>query len=145
MDKKKIQLIITSFLIIMLFSIISSNLKKSKEETYKQRFSKISKKKASFKHANYSLLSAKFDGMRWGKNPFGPGIVKYEETGRSDSLQGILWDPVSPRVMFRGVLLKIGDNIRDYNILDIRKGSIILSQGKVIYELKVGQSLDSLR
>lgn len=145
MDKKKTQLIITSFLIIALFSIISSNFKKIQKKTYKQKFSKVSKKRVSSKYAKHSLLSIKFDGMKWGKNPFGPGVIKRGQTGRSDSLQGILWDSVSPRVMFRGVLLKIGDNIRDYSILDIGKDSIMLSDGKVIYELRVGQSLDSLK
>lgn len=144
MDKKKIEIIAGGFLIIVFFFIVLSNLKGGKKEIYRQNISRVLKENTSFKNIDYESLNEKFDRMPWRKNPFGINTIKPKKISRSVSLQGILWDPVSAAVIFGDMFLKIGDKIEDYEILNIKEESVVLTDGELVYELRVGQSLDIL-
>ena len=74
----------------------------------------------------------------WGRNPFSreeipaPGDVPLH-------LEGIVWDAKSPTAVVNGRLLAVGDEIGGKKVADIRPESVVVTEGTVETELKLGR------
>jgi hypothetical protein len=64
-------------------------------------------------------------------------------TDSSLYVEKIITEPVEA-VVIGGSQYKIGDSVEGYKIIDIREEVVIVSDGKDVYELKLGQGLNYL-
>lgn len=142
-DKKKI--IVAAVLIgVLLLAVFDTANKLKKKKKMKE--SKEVKKTVELKiDHDYDYISKKFDEMEWERDPFGLVVVESRDNRRSGCLKGIMVGFSQRTAIFGNMLLKAGDKIKGYKILEIKEGSVILSDGKLIYELKLGESLENLR
>jgi len=145
MNKKKIELIITAFLVVFLIFFLLNGIKKGKE----RKSPKVSKRKVeSFNlpvKNSFDPLDNKFNQMEWIRDPFKIAVVTLSRAGHSGHLKGIIWDALQPVAIFGDRLLEVGDRIKGFKILEIKNESVILSDGKTIFGLEMGESLEDLR
>ncbi len=79
----------------------------------------------------------------WGRDPFLPQGAEVSTSGNANlTLSGIVWDDRTPLAMVNEKVLKVGDVIEGYRIIEIRPSSIVLwsPAGKTV-ELELFQSL----
>ena len=76
------------------------------------------------KRSNYSS---------WGRNPFSESISK------PIILTGIIWDNIAPQAVINSEIVKTGDEIYGNTVIEIKRNSVILSDGTKDFELELGQ------
>lgn len=144
MDKKKIEFIATILLIAVFIVVLSRSLL-SMRRKYAE-LAPLPKAKAAFQQAQgFDNLNNKFNAMNWARDPFGLIVIEAGNTSYCDSLRGIIWDPESSQAIFGNRFLKTGDKIKGYKILEIKRERVTLTDGILLYELRVGQSLSDLK
>lgn len=74
----------------------------------------------------------------WGRDPFTMGTSAVELSGDL-VLSGIIWDAKKPYCIINEKVVKIGDGISGYKILEINKDSVTVESGDGIRILKVGR------
>lgn len=74
----------------------------------------------------------------WGRDPFTMGTSAVELSGDL-VLSGIIWDAKKPYCIINEKLVKAGDKISGYKILEINKDSVTVESGDGIRILKVGR------
>lgn len=134
MDKKRIEIIITSGLILIFILVLMKNVKVFK------------KKPSSIMQAEQQSLDRQEmpkqqeEKLEWGRDPFS-GKVYYSGTVSGDtgelSLNGIIWDEKSPVAMINDRIVKVGDRVGVNTIIDIKKDRVILSNGIKTFELRL--------
>ena len=92
---------------------------------------------------NQSLLDDQASqwGREWGRDPF---VQTGSETGALGSvplsLTGILWDEKMPMAMVNDKILKQGDMIEGYQVVQIKPSSVVFSLGEEKSELLLFQA-----
>jgi len=66
-------------------------------------------------------------GSRWGRDPFLRGATTGELSGLS--LSGILWSERSPIAIINGQMVRVGEEIEGYRILEISQNHVAVSDG----------------
>jgi hypothetical protein len=77
------------------------------------------------------------EGQGWVRDPFSGKIYFAKEGDVSLVLTGIIWDVKNPQVLINNRILRKGSRIEKYQILDIQKDRVILSDGLKQIELKL--------
>jgi hypothetical protein len=79
------------------------------------------------------------DEVPWGRDPFLPqGAAGEDGTALYDiRLEGIMWDEAKPTAVINGGIYETGDEVRNMEILEIRKDSILLGDGSKEYNIKL--------
>lgn len=82
----------------------------------------------------------------WGESPFlsgrnassGDGGTVGSPSGeRRYELNGILWDPQRPSAIINNQVVSVGDRLRGWQVMEIRKDRVVLSDGATTRELTV--------
>ena len=150
MSKKRIQIIITSFLILILIfvwansikvlkkglkpkdsslttapsvSTLNSDLIDSKEETYAR--------KEWNEDEDLEWVRCPFCGRQYGVEEEEEEVVEVVDL----AVSGIIWDDVRPQVIINGEILGEGDSIEGFLIEKIERQKVILSNKKRKIEL----------
>ena len=74
----------------------------------------------------------------WGRDPFTMGTSAAELSGDL-VLSGIVWDAKKPYCIINEKVIKVGDEISGYKVMDIKKDSVSVRAGDQIKVLKVGR------
>jgi len=143
MDKNRIQIIITSFLaIIMIFVWIN---------TIKNIRKKISTNKANvqaYKDTLPALVSPasnkKTDKVdAWVRDPFSgklyTSVRKQGNTPKTLSLAGIIWDKNKPAALINDKVVGVGDRVGGSTVVSIKNDRVLLNDGTNDFEIKIGQ------
>ena len=70
----------------------------------------------------------------WGRNPF-----TLSESPKASVLEGIMWDAKNPQAIINGNILGIGEKVGSGVIVDIQKTSVIIKNGAIEKEYRLGQ------
>lgn len=143
LDRKKIELIIAGSLALIFISAAMTTFKKVGKKPRGEKPAVEKVKNPAAPRVDYDVLNEKFSAMEWKRDPFQIGIVRTGETSY-DSLTGIIWDENMPMAIFGERFLRGGDEVSNYKILRVKKEAVILTDGNLIYELRIGQSLADL-
>jgi len=149
MDKQRLQIIITSSLVIVfIFAWVNAakvmqRRSKPKPKLQPRSFhnagvdSILSKPKE--KYLPSADNSKEDQGLKWLCCPFSGKI--YSGRGQIDNLRlnGILWDEDDSRVIINKKILRQRDKIGTYTIINIEKNKVTLSDGLKDFELKMGR------
>ncbi len=79
-------------------------------------------------------------GQAWGRDPFMPEGSGGAGGSAPFDLSGIVWDEKMPIAMVNGRVLKKGDSIENYKVVEIKPSSIVLEAGEEKIELKLFQT-----
>lgn len=144
MERQKVKVIFTIFLgIIFLIVLINSfrKISKRKSEITSTSF-ELAKKNLSRKKEIFNKL----ESLSYKRDPFNRVVISNLRDSQGFLvLKGILWDRKFPQAIFGDRLLKPGERVNSYQILEIKRDSVILTDGKLNYELFIGQSINELR
>ena len=148
MDKEKRNLVITVVLLAVFFFLVGKNF------IFKKKAVSGAASVGSLQAAgsvsilsqikqNQSLWDAqasRWDEEEWGRNPFLPDGSQMGKFGAVPlSLTGIVWDAKMPFAVVNDKVLKAGDTIEGYQVLEIKQSSIIVSAGEEKIELPLFQ------
>lgn len=151
MGKEKRNLIITVVLLVVFFFLVGKNFlfrKKAASGTTSvggsQTATAGSVSILNEIKQNQSLWDAqqsRWDQEAWGRDPFFPGGSQTGQFGSVPlSLTGIVWDRKTPIAMVNDKVLKNGDTIEGYTVVEIKPSSIIFSSGENKFELQLFQA-----
>lgn len=148
MDKKRIEIIVTSFLVLILIFAWLNSIKVLK----KRRVQKV-KSPAAAQSAD--LLKLELIGLEkevsvkegkernkdaslvWIRCPFCGKRYGEQEAMVDLAVSGIIWDEVNPQAIINSKILAEGDSIRGFSIEKIEKRRVILSDGNKRIELNI--------
>jgi hypothetical protein len=74
----------------------------------------------------------------WGRDPFTMGPRAVELSGDL-VLSGIIWDAKKPYCIINERVVKVGDEISGYKVVDIKKDSVSVRAGEQVKVLRVGR------
>ena len=148
--KSLIQLSITAILLIVLIFLLASSSKKSqhslstKESAIFESGTPLTVSLipgSSGKGGNlYNLLEQQSKSIELKRDPFiSVPIVSEKSLHPEISLTGILWDKAKPLAIIDGNVVKKGQRVGNKTIVEIKQDRVILSDGQVISEIRLGQ------
>ena len=73
--------------------------------------------------------------LTWRRDPFTRGGSAAGVRGLT--LSGILWDPKKPIAILNDQMVSVGDDVEDYQVLEIRSDRVLLSDGTETIQLLV--------
>lgn len=73
---------------------------------------------------------------QWGRSPF---TLSLNDSAPSNELNGILWDPVSPKALINGQIVGVGDSVGAATVVEIKQSSVILDDGTRDVHLRLGE------
>lgn len=82
--------------------------------------------------------AAKTNFNFWGKSPFVLEMAP-AKTGAGLVLNGIMWDEKRPLVIINNDVIGIGGKVGENTVVDIKKDSVILTDGAGNFELRLAQ------
>ena len=144
MDKKKIEIIITSvlicILIVGLLKLIPAKRVQNmpftddvEDESFVLENSTL---KTQEKLAHIEIEASRID---WRRNPFIRGRVSGSSTATSLDLSGIMWDAQTPTAIVGNEVVMEGDVIGKYTVIKINKNNVIISSDEGQKTLSVWQ------
>lgn len=75
--------------------------------------------------------------LTWRRDPFTRGGSAAGVRGLT--LSGILWDPQKPIAILNEQMVSVGDEVDDYQVLDIRPDRVLLTDGTETIQLLISQ------
>ena len=75
--------------------------------------------------------------VKWGRNPFVLGDVS--ESTAEFTLTGVMWNEEKPQAIINNVLVGVGQKVNGSAVVEIRRNSVILSNGIETFELKLAE------
>ena len=72
----------------------------------------------------------------WDRNPFVPKGTP-GAFGGNFTLEGIMWNKENPEAMINNVIVRRGDNLSGYKVIEIRKDKVVLSDGTEDFILRL--------
>jgi hypothetical protein len=146
MDKKRVQIIITSILVLVLIfawaNAINAIRKKSKSKNAIQAqaapsFTPNNPQPIASGAENKKKEVREDDNAGWKRCPFS-GISCSDESSTEDlRISGIIWDEAAPKVIINGQILGEGDFIGGLRVENIEKHKVTLSDNQKIIELNI--------
>ncbi len=135
---KNSRLIILFGLIIIMIFVWSTSFKKNKRpRSISKGLGTVESEeeiKSFVTWADKSLKARKTSSFKeWGRNPFTltPGMIAES----SFHLLGILWDIKTPQAIINDTIVKVGDVIDGYRVVDVQKNKVILNNANNTFEL----------
>lgn len=78
--------------------------------------------------------------QNWGRDPFAlGGTTATVESSGDLVLTGIFWDEVKPYCIINGKVVKVGNEIAGFRVLEIKKDSVIVQDQDKISILRLGK------
>jgi hypothetical protein len=148
--KSLIQLSITVVLLIVLIFLLANSSKRPQHSSLTPE-SAISASRISLavspipgssgKGGNlYNLLEQQSKSIELKRDPFiSVPIVSEKSLHPEISLTGILWDKAKPLAIIDGNVVKKGQRVGNKTIVEIKQDRVILSDGQIISEIRLGQ------
>lgn len=140
MDKKRLEMIITAALILVLIFAWANSAK-----TLKKRSSPTgtlgSTPIQTRVYPGQEKEEISGSNLVWGRCPFS-GKIYTEKEGLGIvnlKLDGIIWDRQQPLAVINGRVLEIGGRIEGNTVVDIKEDRVILNNGSNNLELKLGR------
>jgi hypothetical protein len=88
----------------------------------------------------YNLLEQQSKSVELKRDPFVASPIVSETSLHSEiSLTGILWDKLKPLAIIDGNVVRKGQRVGNKTIMDIKQDRVILSDGQIISEIRLGQ------
>lgn len=140
MDKKRIEIIITSGLAVVLIFVWIGSFKKivakrkQNQPAVKQTIGLVQTESKG--DAASKPFVDRQENLSWVRCPFSGKI--YRSAVKEDQelkLEGVNWDTASPMAVINGLILTVGDEINGKTIIDIREDRVILNDGTKDLEL----------
>jgi hypothetical protein len=75
--------------------------------------------------------------LGWERDPFTGGSAGGSVSGFD--LSGILWDAQSPIAMINGQMVRIGDQVEGYRVVEITQSTVLLSDGGQAVNLSIAE------
>jgi hypothetical protein len=89
----------------------------------------------------FKMLEEESKNLELKRDPFGSGAIMSADVSISGLyLDGILWDKDKPMAIISGNIVKRGDKIGEYLVVDIKQEAVILNDGNNDLSLSVGES-----
>jgi len=145
-NKSKIQLAVTSILILVFLVITGNSVKViirklkpgvqetsktiTKDESQSIDMSNI-KTRVSTDDTSGKWIKDADKNVEWGRDPF----HKMSDSISVLQLQGITWHEKSPKAIISNMVVGIGDRVGPNKIVDIKKDRVILNDGTNNFEL----------
>lgn len=142
MDKKRLEIIITAVLILVLiFAWTNSTkaLKKKVSPTNALRSAPLPIETKVYLRQEKEKIPD--ENLVWVRCPFS-GKIYTEKEGMgiaSLKLDGIIWDKQKPMAIINGRVIEIGSRIEGNIVVDIKEDRVILNNGSNNLELKLGR------
>jgi hypothetical protein len=122
-------------ILVIVIALIGMPKGKKKREVYSGRVPGYIEEAVSSAAA---VQGRRTEFAEWGRNPF-MFTKTAGETLSEFSLNGVLWDTENPKAIINGRIVGVGDNVREYTVIEIMQNKVILSDGARDFELRVGQ------
>jgi hypothetical protein len=144
MDKKKLEIIITGVLMIVMVAAWYNSFKILKQRSARP-VAPPQTALATFavdlegevgKGISLSQKRDKFD-LPWGRCPFSGKVYSGREDAVELRLTGILWDDVKPQAIINGDVVQEGNFIGHFKIIKIHKDWVQVGSGSSFLELKM--------
>lgn len=149
MDKKRLEIIVTGILILVLvFSWLNSFkvLKKKAGQKAASRTAPAQPAAAAPRTALMPAAAREVPGASdkdadWGRDPFSGRIYKAakEEAQKDLRLVGIIWDKQKPAAIINNKIVEAGSSVGGNTVVEIKEDRVVLSDGMRTFELKLGQ------
>lgn len=146
MNKKKIELIVTSLLLIVFVVSVIGSVKKIK---CRQAYAKLQAVSSGVILELPSAATAvppetgdkqlEFKDLEWGRDPFSDKIYLSKKAEIDLRITGILWDKHKPAAIINNRIAGIGDVIGKYTVMRIYKEKVILNDGSKNIEITIGK------
>lgn len=137
MDKKRIEIIITSAL-ILLFIFASINAIKALKKKAVGVSGPVSRQIRKEILAKQQEQKEIFENLVWVRCPFS-GKVYSSAEGIELNLMGIIWDKQAPLAIINDSIVKPGDRMGANRVIAIEPDRVILNDGTKDFELKLGR------
>lgn len=148
MDKKRIELIVTSVLVLIFIAAWANSFKVLKQKLRAKARAPAAPAALPLSPAavplpqeqvqGNSAAREKDDGV-WVRDPFsGKTYSRLGDGGYVPlELSGILWDPKTPTALIDGQVVKEGDTVGTFRVIRIEKEAVILSDGTKEVDLRL--------
>lgn len=136
MDKKRIEIIITSLLVLVLFFAWGNTIKKFKQRGGKKPVLPVASLEVAPPPATIYPESQE-RGLEWGRDPFSGNVYFSSQGGVDLKLTGILWDLQNPQALINDRICEKGDKIDGFQIIEIQENKVILTDQARQIELKL--------
>lgn len=136
-DKKVIVLVVLSVLaVISLVRGITSHPARKTDTSYTYTAQATKPQTSSSQGATFTQRRAKKSQFAsWKRSPFMPSSTL--TVSPAIVLGGIMWDKNNPKAMIGDAIVKKGDRVGSYTVIDIQKTSVILNDGIKDIELRL--------
>ena len=150
MEKKEtIEIAATAVLIFVLLILITNSIKNNRQDParnkrpaallLKKEQLPIDKPKEKDKPV-YRILEEESKNWELKRDPFSAGAAISADVSSGLYLDGILWDKEKPLAIISGNIVKRGDKIGRYLVMEIKPAGVVLDDGTNDFELRVGES-----
>lgn len=140
-QKDLIELGITGFLLVVLIFAFSYAVKKPAGRSLAPKTVDLSGRNPADNSGSmglYNLLEQEAGSFELKRDPFTAAPIISEENIQSGfALTGIVWDKIRPLAIIDSEVVKKGDRIADKTVVDIKRNSVILSDGQEFIEIKL--------
>lgn len=140
MDKKRIEIIITSTLVVV-FILAMGNTIKVVRQRAKAKPPAVTKALPSSLPSQEStpIKKAEKESLKWGRCPFSGKVYSAQGQAVDLKLSGILWDEKNPQAIINEKVVKQGDLVGNCLVIKINNDCVILSDGEKELELRLGR------
>ncbi|MDD5431888.1 MAG: general secretion pathway protein GspB [Candidatus Omnitrophica bacterium] len=161
MEKKRVELIVTVSLVLILIVSWVNTMKFMKRRSAANIAlqQQIDKEKASEKKPKEVIVTKKplpveampdenvqktpemvqMESLGWARCPFGGKIYGTREGTQDLKVAGIIWDndPVGRFCIINNSVVKVGEKAEGFTVVEIKENSVVLTDGKKNIELKL--------
>lgn len=148
MDKKRIEIIVTSILGLV-FILIAANscrvLKKRSAAAPSARPAAVIQPQAPVAQPKATLAGQNKTGssvqLQWGEDPFsGKVYLKLTEDKEAEFVvSGIVWDENRPTAIINNKVCETGSRVGGYTVVAIKQDRLVLSDGFQVFEKRIGK------
>ena len=154
-NKSKIELAVTSLMILVFIIILLNSIKSIWIKIHPQRPAAVAENAAVQAIAKLDLpfTTAKqvvaeagrgrdaykgIDAAAWGRDPFSASSSgEAADSVAGLTLEGILWDNTSPSAIINGEFVRQGEKIGGATVVKINKDSVLVNDGSKNYKLQL--------
>lgn len=144
MDKKRIEMVITAVLVVVLMLVWANSCRvlKNRAAVKGDQLSAAISSPVSNKFVPTVIKDeeAEWRQLLWVRCPFsGKSFSASQESALHLKLDGIVWDVKDPVAMINGRIFKKGNMIGGNKIVDIKSDRVVINDGNKDFEIKVGR------
>lgn len=143
MEKKRLEIIVTSALIAVCILFWIKTLKGLRKESPLKKAlplavpSEVGAGRKDFALPLKQIPVAEEADLNWGRDPFSGYEYSVGPREVNLKLSGILWDDQKPACIINDNIVGKGERVAGQTVVDIRKDKVILNDGNRDFELKL--------